>query len=125
MSNKLKAKKCHFDGITFDSGKEMKRYVVLRQMQRDGEISDLQLQVEYELIPAQREPDIVGKNGVIKKGKVIERACKYIADFVYRDREGNLVVEDTKGYKKGAHYSLFVCKRKMLLEKYGIRIKET
>ena len=54
--SKYKAKKCHYDGITFDSGKEMKRYVQLKLMERAGEISDLKLQVKFELIPTQREP---------------------------------------------------------------------
>ena len=67
------------------------------------------------LIPSQRD----------RTGKVIEKECSYYADFVYMDRNGTQVVEDTKGYKKGAAYDLFVIKRKLFLQRYGIRIKET
>lgn len=51
--NKYNAKKVEIDGITFDSKKEAARYCDLKLMQRAGEIRDLQLQVEYELIPKQ------------------------------------------------------------------------
>ena len=50
---------------------------------------------------------------------------KYVADFIYCDADGKTVVEDVKGYKKGAAYDLFAIKRKLFLHRYGIRIKET
>jgi len=34
------------------------------------------------------------------------------------------VVEDVKGLKKGAAYQVFVIKRKLMLDRYGIEIKE-
>ena len=49
--SKYNAKKVIVDGITFDSKKESKRYLELKQMQENGEIHDLQLQVPFELIP--------------------------------------------------------------------------
>lgn len=118
--SKYNAKKCHYDGITFDSGREMKRYVQLKLMERAGEISDLKLQVKYELIPVQREPDIIGERGGVKKGKIIEYPCHYIADFVYKDKEGNQVVEDSKGFKT-PEYKI---KKKLALYMLGIRIQE-
>lgn len=66
-----------------DSKKEAKRKQELQMMERAGQIQDLQYQVEFELIPTQREPDTVGPKGGIKRGKCIEHACKYVADFVY------------------------------------------
>lgn len=93
---------------TFDSKKELRRYMVLLDMQRNGEIQDLKRQVPYELIPSQR----IG-------GKVVERAVKYIADFTYY-KDGDFVVEDTKGMKTPE----YVIKRKMMLYFKGIRIKE-
>ena len=76
------------------------------------------------IIPTQREPDRTGARGGKIRGKVIEREAAYIADFVYFDREGNTVVEDVKGYRNGQAYAVFVLKRKLMLERYGIKIKE-
>ena len=105
--------------ITFDSKKEMQRFVELRYMEQAGLISDLQRQVKFVLIPAQREPDTVGKRGGIIKGLLIEHECAYIADFTYR-QDGELVVEDAKGVKTPE----YVIKRKMMLYFHKIRIKE-
>lgn len=49
---KYKNKKVTLDGIVFDSKKEARRYGELSMLQRAGEISDLELQKEFELIPA-------------------------------------------------------------------------
>lgn len=98
------------DGILFDSAKEARRYGELDLMQKAGEIRDLQLQVPFELIPAQKD----------ERGKVRERAVSYVADFVYYDQDGNLVVEDAKGMRTDA-YKL---KKKMMLYFKGIAIKE-
>ena len=118
--SKYKSKKCHYDGITFASGKEMKRYVQLKLMERAGEISELKLQVKFELIPAQREPDVIGPRGGVKRGKIIEYPCHYVADFVYLDKEGKYVVEDAKGYRT-KDYKI---KRKLMLFIRGIKVSE-
>lgn len=114
----------------FDSTKEARRHKELQMMERAGLISDLQTQVKFILVPTQREPSTEvfqkgAKKGEPKPGKVIEKEASYYADFTYKDQEGNLVVEDVKGYKGGEAYKLFTLKRKLMLEKYGIRIKET
>lgn len=107
--NKYNARKAEVDGITFDSRKEAQRYAELKLLLRGGEIRDLRLQVKYELIPKQ--------DG--------ERACEYIADFVYQDvRTGKTVVEDVKGCKQGAAYNIFAIKRKLMLWRYGIKVVE-
>ena len=101
--------------------KEYRRYLVLKLMQKEGKITDLQRQVKYVLIPAQREPDTIGKRGGIKKGKLIEREVAYYADFVYKLADsGTLVVEDTKGVRT----TEYIIKRKMMLFFHGIKIKE-
>lgn len=125
-SNKCKNKKATVDGIEFMSRKEAKRYIELKALEVQGKISNLELQKVYELIPAQREPDMVGKRGGIKKGKLIEHSCVYIADFVYVDSTGETIVEDVKGFRApgSATYAKFVIKRKLMLAKYGIRIRE-
>ena len=60
-----------------------------------------------------------------KPGKVVEHECSYVADFVYT-QDGETVVEDVKGYRdpSSAAYAKFVIKRKLMLERYGIRVKE-
>ena len=122
--NKYHAKKTVREGQMFDSKREAKRYTELMLLQRAGKISNLRTQVEYELIPAQREPDTVGARGGIKRGKVIERAVKYVADFVYVDENGTEIVEDAKGYKDGQAYAVFVIKRKLMLYIHHIHVKE-
>ena len=117
--NKYHSKKIVKDGITFDSLKEYRRYCNLALLEKAGLIQNLQRQVKYILIPAQREPDTVGKRGGIKKGKLIERECAYIADFVYTEN-GSLIVEDTKGMRTKD----YIIKRKLMLWVHGIRIKE-
>lgn len=123
--NKYNATKIEFDGIHFDSTKEVLRYKELSLLVSEGIISDLRLQVKYLLIPAQREPETIGPRGGIKPGKLLESECAYIADFVYTVNEtGETVVEDVKGYKKGQAYALYTIKRKLMLFEYGIQIKE-
>lgn len=117
---KYRNRKIERDGMTFDSKKEYNRWVELSLMEKAGEISELQRQVKLTLIPPQREPDIIGKRGGVKKGKLLEHEVSYIADFVYRDRDGKWIVEDTKGFRTKD----YVLKRKMLLFLWGIKITE-
>jgi len=94
----------------FDSKKEERRYYILKQMQDRGEITDLMTQVKFQLIPSQ-----------YIDGKCVERPCSYIADFTYR-KDGEFIAEDVKGYtRKNPEY---IIKRKLMLEKYGIKINE-
>ena len=102
--SKYHAKKTVFDGITFDSYKEAQRYAILKILEKQGHIENLQRQVKYELIPKQ-------------KG---ERAAFYVADFVYKEN-GQEVVEDCKGFRT----DVYKIKRKLMLKTYGIRIRET
>lgn len=120
--SKYGAKKVHANGMTFDSKAEYERWLQLKQMQREGKIAGLDRQVKYELTREHREPDTIGPKGGRRKGKIIEKARYYVADFVYYDSEtAELVVEDKKGFKT-PEYKL---KKAIMLDKYGIRIKET
>ena len=92
------------DGIRHDSIKEANRWCELNLLQRAGVISNLQRQVKFELIPKQ--------DG--------ERAVHYVADFVYIEN-GKQVVEDVKGMRT----DVYKIKRRLMLWRYGIRIKET
>lgn len=113
-----------FDGIEFDSRKEARRWNELKLLERAKEISNLQRQVKYVLIPAQYETiERYSKKGDrLKDGtKLIEREVAYIADFVYTDmKTGKTVVEDTKGVKTKD----YIIKRKLMLYLHQIRIKE-
>ena len=100
--------------MDFASEKEAKRYDELFILERSGTIKDLRMQVPFELTPSQTRDD----------GST-ERPCKYIADFVYWDsRCERVIVEDVKGYKNSAAYALFAVKRKIMLHKYGISVRE-
>ena len=118
--NKYKSHRTSVNGVIFDSKKEYNRYIELTLLSRSGAIKGLKRQVKFELIPAQYEPDIINPRGKVKKGKLIERAVSYIADFVYTDENGKTVVEDTKGFRTKD----YIIKRKLLLYMHGIRIKE-
>lgn len=130
---KLNNQSITIDGIEFQSKKEGRRYSELKLLQRAGQISDLELQKKYELIPAQYETIETGeyykvgaKKGQPKTKEVcIEQSLVYFADFVYKEN-GQTVVEDVKGFRdtSSATYAKFVIKRKLMLWKYGIRIKE-
>ena len=117
-------KKVTLDGIEFDSRKEANRWFELRMLERAGEIQALQRQVKYILIPKQVETyERYGKTGkrLADGERVIEKECAYYADFVYMDnRTRKLVVEDTKGMRTDA----YIIKRKLMLERFGVRIKE-
>jgi hypothetical protein len=97
MYNKYHAKKTEIDGIEFDSKAEANRYCELKLLQKANKISDLKLQVPFELVPKQ-------------KG---ERAVKYIADFVYLENGIN-IIEDCKGIKT----PLYIVKRKLTKQLY-------
>ena len=101
--------------VTFASKREAKRYGELALLQRAGVISDLQFQVRYDLIPSQKKKD----------GKT-ERGIYYVADFVYRNADGDTVVEHSKGYRNpsSATCAKFVMKRKLMLYIHGIEVKE-
>ena len=86
------------DGIEHDSKKEAARWQELNLMLRARLIEDLQRQVRFEVIPKQ--------DG--------ERACTYIADFVYIDRKtGQRVVEDVKS--PATRTEAYRIKRKLML----------
>lgn len=109
QKNKYRNEKVVINGIVFDSKREADRWADLNVLQRAGEISRLQRQVKYVLIPTQYD----------EKKKVLERECSYIADFVYF-KDGKLVVEDAKGFKT-PEYRI---KKKLMLLFHGVRVKE-
>lgn len=100
--SKYGAKKTVVDGITFDSQAEAARYGVLKIVQASGLITDLRLQVPYQIT-------VNGK-----------KVCRYVADFVYSEN-GKEVVEDVKGMKTPV-YNL---KKKLMEAVFGVVIFES
>lgn len=89
-------------GHIHDSKKEATRCNELTLLQKEGQISDLEQQVRFELIPSMKYTDMPN-----------ERACVYIADFVYF-KDNVMFVEDTKGFKTPE----YIIKRKLFKQKY-------
>ena len=124
--NKYGASKTVVNGQKFDSQKAADRYQELKMLERAGIIRKLKRQVHFQLTPVQREPDIIGPRGGVKKGKMILDKSEYVADFTYIDNETErLIVEDVKGYKGGEAYRTFKLKQKFLYHTRGILIHET
>lgn len=99
--NKYGAVKITVDGIRFDSRKEARRYT------------------ELKLLPAQyAHTDAAytrgARKGQPKRGRCIEQAVVYVADFVYTEN-GRTVVEDTKGLRTKD----YIIKRKLFRYRYG------
>ena len=117
---KYRNKKCSYNDLTFDSKHERDRYCELLTLQKAGKIHDLRCQVPFRLVPEQRGPDALGSRGGRRRGKIIEKAVDYVADFVYLDEQGKTVVEDAKGVRTKD----YIIKRKLMLYVHGIRIRE-
>jgi hypothetical protein len=90
------------DGIRFASQKEARRYQELRLLEKAGEVAAIELQVPY----------VLSANG--------KTLGKYVADFVYIQRNGVVRVEDVKGFKT----PLYKWKRKHVEAQYGVQIIE-
>lgn len=93
----------------YASSHEANRAFELHALADKGEITDLHEQFPFELIPEQTDAT----------GKAV-RPCFYYADFVYTDKDGHTVVEDAKGFRT----DVYKLKKKLMLLRYGITIKE-
>lgn len=105
--SKYNSTKVTLDGIKFDSKKEARRYKELKLLERAGEIKDLKLQPRYTL-----------QESFKHEGATI-RKIVYVADFQYEEKDGQLVVEDTKGYRT----ETYKLKKKLFLKRYGDKYK--
>ena len=111
---KMFGEKVVVDGETYNCLNDYYIWCDLRQLEIDGKISELKRQVKYVLVPAQRD----------ESGKLVEYEVSYTAPFEYI-LDGNKVVEDNNDYARGASYQLFSIKRKLMLYKFGITVKES
>lgn len=116
--------KVEFDNIKFDSKREMRRYLVLKEAQERGVITDLELQPKYELIPAIREEYIKHLKTKDKvETRTVQLAITYTADFRYK-KDGVTVVEDVKASPNMAALDkAFLLKEKMFRYFFGFPIK--
>ena len=89
----------------FDSKLEYYRWGELTMLEKSGQIKDLKRQVKFVLIDKSR----------------YGREISYIADFTYFKGD-KLVVEDTKS--SATKTRLYVLKKRLLAERYGIIITE-
>lgn len=107
--HKYNAEKSVRGNICFDSKKEARRFDELRVLLKAGRISDLKLQPQFTL-----------QEGFKTTDGIAVRAIRYYADFSYKDKDGNLVVEDVKGVRT-REYAL---KKKLMQERFGIEVQE-
>lgn len=119
--SKYNAKKAEYNGITFDSTKEAKRYVFLKEKEEAGEITNLHRQVTYELLPAVKEIQCIRLKTKEKSViRTLQRPITYRADFVYC-RNGVVVTEDVKASPKMIPAE-FKLKEKLFFFKYRYHI---
>ena len=110
MVSKYRNTKTTVAGVTFDSKREAARHAELLLLQRVGHITDLRLQVPFELV-----------KGVKFAGAARARpAIRFVADFVYTER-GREVIEDSKGFETPE----FKIKRHLMLALLGLEVRVT
>jgi len=112
LTAKYRNKRVEFLGKSFDSQKEALRYAYLLDLQKRGEIRNLECQVKFVLIDKSE----------------LYRETSYHADFVY-DQGDAVIVEDVKPdnmkwYKSTSAYAVYNIKKKLMFARYGIEVKE-
>ena len=120
MWNKYGNKKVETTWGTFDSKGEPARWAFLKKAEANGEISDLQRQVTFTLVP----PVHITKTVQLKtKTKQVERLwtqkVTYTADFVYV-YNGETIVEDFKGMPNDR----WPIKKALMAFVHGIYVRE-
>ena len=98
--SKYKNVKCEYDGIKFDSIKEMKYYIYLKNLQEKGTIKELKMQVKFPFF--------------IENKKIFT----YIADFTYYDEFGHHIID-----VKGVQTPVFKLKKKLIEAQNKIKIE--
>lgn len=120
---KYNNKKVEVDGVVYDSKREYERWLLLKDAEEQGIITDLQRQVKFELIPAVIEEYVEHLKTKDKiKTRVLQRPITYTADACYY-KDGEYIVEDMKVSPK-VKTDKYILKNKMMFALKGIRIKE-
>lgn len=101
----------------------MQRWLVLKDAQEKGLISNLELQPTFELIPKIIERVIKHLKTKDKvEERTVQRPITYTADFSYVNKEGRRVIEDVKGSEYMCT-EVFKLKEKLFRWKFGFAIK--
>ena len=101
MKNKYNAKKVEYQGLKFDSAFELDCWRHLEQLAKEDKIKNLQRQIRFELLPANR----------------LYRALTYVADFTFFVGDEYIVAD-----AKGLVLPEFKIKQKIFFDKYGNQI---
>lgn len=117
-------KRVEWQGQTFDSKKELQRWLVLVEAEAKGIISDLERQPQFELIPKVTETYVKHLKTKDKEcERTVQLAICYKGDFRYK-KDGVVVVEDVKASPHMASLDpKFVIKEKIFRWKFGFSIK--
>ena len=107
MGSKYGNEKVRWNGILFDSKHELERWIVLKDMEKRGEITWLRRQVRYKVIP---EMEYNGKK---------LKPNYYVVDFEY-DKDGETILEDAKGVET----EVYRLKKKLVYQIYGRWVHE-
>lgn len=114
-SAKKKARKSKYNNkitrvgdLIFHSKKEADHFIYLKSLLDAGKISDLILQPTFDIA---QSVYLDGRKCSVRK---------YKADFSYIDSDGNLIVEDVKGFKT----AMYKLKRHLVKEIHGIEVVE-
>ena len=102
---------CQRSGEHYRSKREADRHQELQLMMFAGEISLLRREVGYELAPSVK----------FSGSKRATPALRYVADFVYLDRDRRVIVEDCKGFRT----QVYLIKRHLMKTVHGIEVLET
>jgi len=119
----------NFEGMRFDSKRELDQWIKLRNKEKRGEIRNLRRQISYDFSTKE-----LGQLKYIGSKKRKGVALRYVADFVYdepntivldpgkmADIGWHTVVEDAKGCLTDS----YKIKRALMLWVHGIKIRES
>jgi len=134
--SKYKAVRTAVDGLIFDSKHEAECYMQFRALERSGAIVKLERQVPFLIHAGTPDPEpypyaiasgAVGTMPAFVSDTVTmtlspkrKPICKYIADFVYEERQRDGSWRDAKGMKT----PVYKLKKKFVEAEYGITIVE-
>ncbi len=110
-ASKHKEVKREYNGMTFDSGRELARWKELELLEKAGKIRELKRQVPFVLA------------GPVVLGGRKKPAIKYVADFTYWDLRGapTFVIEDAKSPHLRTN-PVFRLKMHLLKLEHGIEV---
>ncbi len=114
--NKYYSRKVEYQGMVFDSTYERDRYILLRQLEKDGKIRGLRRQTQFLLIPKTTKlVDKQLKTKVKQIERVVELPSLYHNDFTYIE-DGRYICEEFKS-SMTSKLSDYILRRKLMVQK--------